>query len=1265
MSGHLGHIPEVAAIQRALRELDGDFDAVASLGGESFLVYLVVDGRITNVLSHNKCAAGSGEFFVQQIGRMGLSLEEAIGRSLAGKVVPLAARCSVHCKSDITHKLNRREASPDDILHTLHDSMANKVASLLDRSQRELRRVLLIGGVSRNAAMQDALREKLASAEIVVRPESPWFEAWGSALLARDEPRPGPPKISVPPSLGSLPPLDRYADRVHVLAAPPRRAHGDGPLVLGVDAGSTTTKAVLLDPDLHGVVASHYARTTGDPVAATRACLRALARRIGNRRVALAAATGSARELVGAYLGAAHVYNEISAHAAGATHFDADVDTIFEIGGQDSKYIRLRNGVPIEYAMNDACSAGTGSFLEESARGDLGISVADIAEIALAADAPVYLKANCAAFINSDIRLAQQQGRSRGNIVAGLVYAIAANYLAKVKGPRSVGGKVFLQGGVALNRAVGHAIAHGVGREVVIPPSPELLGALGVALLARRRSGVASGPETDLLTLAAPEMESVGRFTCRACAMYCGIDRFEVAGRRFPFGGRCSLFEHAGRTKGRAAAAPDLVDQRRELLFGGRSDRAGPDAPRIGIPRALTTHSLYPLYAAFFARLGMEVVLSGVHPQGDLKSYSGFCYPAQIAHGAVLDLVQRGVEQVFLPHVSRMPRPNRCRDSYLCPITQAGPYFLARAFPDIRFLSPLLDFTNGYQASEALVDLAVGQLNLPRPLAREAWADAVRAQTEAEQALRDLGQDALEQAVACGEPAILLIGHSYNAFAPEASLSVGKKLASMGMVAIPGDCLVPSGSGRTPWHFSNQVLNAVALARRHRNLFPLCVSNFSCTIDAFTHAMLASEMGSKPYLILEIDAHTADAGVQTRLEAFLDIIGNNRQTPGRRGRDREFRPCRLASGGRVVQSNGKQVSLRDPRVKLYFPNFSRYHAQALAMAARCLGLRAGEVLPLERSQLDEGLRHTSGRECLPLPVCIGQMLQVHENRPPGEVAGFYMLHGGAPCVADAYKGYLERFIAERRLEDLFLLIPAEQNGHLGFGARTLAEHVSPAILLADVVVEIDQVLRVVGAEGSVDRLRHHWERLVASVRSLDQLHAELPAFVDRLAALPRTGDPRACPRVVVTGDFFTRFSPFFMEGVHELYARRGIILKPVDLTDLFQYATYHGVAGTAGDWGMKPGGLALAKACTKMFRPDGREYLQRWLIYQSQRRDEERFRRLFQKTGLLVSGPNEIASLFERASEVISPTIFGEVIPTVGRGLQAQREGYDGVILIG
>ena len=188
VSGLLGDVTEVAAIQRALRETGPGCDAVVSLGGESFLVYLIADGRIVHVLSHNKCAAGSGEFFVQQIGRMGLSLAEAIANSATGKVVPLASRCSVHCKSDITHKLNRYEATPEDILRTLRDSMANKVVALLEKAPRELRRELLIGGVTQNAAMVAALHAKRPEFEFTVRPESVWFEVWGWALLAPDYP---------------------------------------------------------------------------------------------------------------------------------------------------------------------------------------------------------------------------------------------------------------------------------------------------------------------------------------------------------------------------------------------------------------------------------------------------------------------------------------------------------------------------------------------------------------------------------------------------------------------------------------------------------------------------------------------------------------------------------------------------------------------------------------------------------------------------------------------------------------------------------------------------------------------------------------------------------------------------------------------------------------------------------------------------------------------------------------------------------------------
>ncbi|HET7008712.1 MAG TPA: hypothetical protein VFK65_24650, partial [Candidatus Binatia bacterium] len=451
--------------------------------------------------------------------------------------------------------------------------------------------------------------------------------------------------------------------------------------------------------------------------------------------------------------------------------------------------------------------------------------------------------------------------------------------------------------------------------------------------------------------------------------------------------------------------------------------------------------------------------------------------------------------------------------------------------------------------------------------------------------------------------------------------------------------------------------------KQHANLFLLCVSNFSCTIDAFTQSLLASEMGSKPYLILEIDAHTADAGVQTRLEAFLDIVRNFRA--GQTGRTDRFTPAHLIAGGQLVRSNGEQVALTNPRVKLYFPNFSQYHSEALAMSVGWLGLHAGAVTPLDRRHLGRGLQYTSGRECLPLPICIGQLLEIHEQRAAGEIAGFYMLEGGAPCVIDAYMAFLDRFIVEQRLEDLFLLIPGADNDHCGYDQLTLAKYTLPAVLLADIMVEIEQVIHVVGDGDASARLQQEWQRFIAGATSLEQFHAALPGFVERLAALSRKRNPLDCPRVLVTGDFFTRFSPFFMEGVRELYNDRGIILKPVDLNGLLLYGAYNMVHDAAAGWGLKPGGAALAKACTRIFQPDGKEYLRRWLAYQTEKRSEEYYRRIFHRSGFLLTPHGDASATFTDAAAHISPKIYGEVIPTVGDGVRAEVEGYDGVILIG
>ncbi len=1259
--GHLGHISEAAATDAALEYVHGDFDAIASLGAETFAVYLLKGRKILTALSHNQCAAGSGEFFIQQIGRLGLSLDEAINRSFNGHVVPLASRCSVHCKSDITHKLNRKEASVEDILCTLHDSMADKVVSLLERSPNPVRRLLLIGGLAQNRALVAALQGELPQVTIVVLPESPYFEALGAAVLTRDQPIHDHPCLTVKPTLGVMAPLAPSLEQVIVMSAPPPDRSATGPFVLGVDAGSTTTKAVLLDPATRGLVASHYLRTSGDPIQATRQCVRALVDQLDGASIGLIATTGSARELIAAYLGTAHVYNEISAHAAAAIQCDPEVDTIFEIGGQDSKYILLRNRVPIDYTMNASCSAGTGSFLEECAQSDLGLALNEITDAALRAPSPVQFKATCAAFINSDIRTALQEGYSREDVAAGLVYAVVNNYLSKVKGPRAVGRRVFFQGGVALNRAVACAFAQCLGKQVTVPPHPELLGAIGVALLAIERAGAFAGDGRDLASLAEPSMQQLGHFACGACGNHCTIDRFEVAGRRFPFGGKCSRFDTLWKQTDKVAEMADLVEARNRIVFNSPASRPL-GARRIGIPRALTTHSLYPLYCTFFERLGMDVVLSGINSAGALKANSGFCFPVQIAHGAVLDLIHGGTDLIFLPQVSRMPNPQAGRNSYLCPVAQASPYVIAKAFPSATILSPVLDFTNGYAASQELVTLAESQLGCSHDSARQAYEQAVAAQLQAEQSMRDLGSQALKDALADGAPTILIVGRSYNAFPAEASQSIARKLASMGMRVIPGDCLPQERAGPTAWHYPNLTMNAVTLARRHANLFLLYVSNFSCTIDAFTHSFFSSEMGDKPYLMLEIDAHTADAGIQTRLEAFRDIVANyhSRTIPGS-----PFKPADIDRDAVVTTSAGQRLALRDPRVHICFPTFSYYHSQAMALAAKWVGLNVGPPCDLNRQQLERGLRFTSGRECLPLPICIGQMLEAHERRQPGEVVGFYMAPGGAPCVMDCYMDYFRRFIRENQLQDLFIFAPEESNGHYGLSVREMSQSLAPVLTLADLFVEMEHTLRVVGEGDATERLRTCWTQCVATQPSVKALKSALPALVAQVAKIPHA-DPAQRPRVVVTGDFFLRFSPAFMDGVHERYARQGIILVPVGLNELLLYAAYAGMNTVARDWHVRPdSGVAVARACLRVFQADGRDYLAAWAEYRHLKYYDDRYRQLFLKTGLIVGGIHDIARLFEHASHHLSPTVGGEAVSTVGKGVAAGDDGFAGIIAIG
>ncbi len=492
---NLSSIPEPQAVEQALAHLNGrgeNLEAVVSAGGETFLVYaLDRDGRISTVHTGNKCASGTGEFFLQQIKRLGMDVGEATGLARSQSPYRVSGRCSVFCKSDCTHAANKG-VPKGRIVAGLCQMMAGKIVEILHQVPR--RDIMVIGGTARNDVVMDHLRQEIKNLQ--VPDEAPYFEALGAALWALENetaPFPGTGKLfrDEESSFTTLQPLDDFRDRVEFKPARRGEAGAGERLILGLDVGSTTTKAVLMRDIDHAIVASVYLRTDGDPVRASRECYRALIDQLGplaeQVQIEGLGVTGSGRQIAGLHAMTEGIINEIAAHAAAAVFFDPDVDTIFEIGGQDAKYTYITHGVPSDYAMNEACSAGTGSFLEEAARESLNIGMEEIAGIALAGRRPPNFNDQCAAFINSDIKRAFHEGISREDVVAGLVYSICMNYHKRVKGNRAVGRKVFLQGGVCYNRAVPLAMAAVTGRHIIVPPDPGLTGAFGVALEIRRR----------------------------------------------------------------------------------------------------------------------------------------------------------------------------------------------------------------------------------------------------------------------------------------------------------------------------------------------------------------------------------------------------------------------------------------------------------------------------------------------------------------------------------------------------------------------------------------------------------------------------------------------------------------------------------------------------------------------------------------------------------------------------------------------------------
>ncbi|MDY6954183.1 MAG: acyl-CoA dehydratase activase, partial [Thermodesulfobacteriota bacterium] len=876
---------------------------IIEIGGQdSKLVFVDRDARtggplIIDHVLNEVCAAGTGSFLDLQAHRLGMTIEDLGALALRSKhPARISGRCSVFAKSDMVHLL--QEGTPKaDIVAGLCHALALNFITNLGKGKPFPEPILFQGGVAANPGVVDAFEECLGldAGELTIPEHFLVMGAFGSALIARSQKgSSNQPRTRLMekiegvlnraqgrPRTAQMKPLVRRKDRGETSDHYYGIGQGDGTEVfLGVDIGAVSTNIVLVDRQGR-LRAKQYWYTQGEPVNTVRSGLEEMAGQVGGAvRVCGVGVTGSGRYFIGDFVGADVVINEISAQARAAVHLDSEVDTIIEIGGQDSKYIRCKEGRVIDFEMNKVCAAGTGSFLEEQAA-RLKVPIRKtFSALAFSSGAPADLGARCTVFMESDLIHHQQSGETLSDLTAGLSYAIAQNYLEKVVGTKKIGDHIVFQGGVAANQSVAAAFENILGKPLITFEHHNVTGALGAALAARDREQASSRFAGFHLQDRPYEVKT---FECHKCPNLCRIHQIYIDGRlRSYYGSLCGRYEKAS-DQTAYAHLPDLFRERQNRLsedFDGKDAKEG-GRQVVGIPNALSSFDYFPFWMTFLKTLGHGVVLSEATNKSLIQKGmscvpSETCFPIKTVYGHIRDLVSKGADLVLLPCETDHRTENDASCSYNCPYVQSMPYMVKAAMgSDVTLLAPVVRWREKRQVVDGtLADLgrSLGH-RVERIL--EAIEAGRRAQARFDTWRRHRGKEILAS-LGPQDRCLVLLGKSHNLFDPGLNLHLARKLRRHGQRTIPFDMLpleevtLPPDYDNVVWKNTRDLLKACLLTRHDQRLFPVLLTNFGCGPDSFLMKYMEAELKDKPYLVLEVDDHTGDAGMVTRIEAFLD-----------------------------------------------------------------------------------------------------------------------------------------------------------------------------------------------------------------------------------------------------------------------------------------------------------------------------------------------------------------------------------------------------------
>ena len=1158
---------EAASAELKSAEFAGkDYAAIIGIGASSLKKYLIKSGKISDISSNSLCASGTGLFLEEQAERLSIDLENMPALDIA-EPPSIASRCTVFAKSDLIHH-QQEGRTKEEMWAGMCRALVVSATNTLFRGLEIKGNFLLIGGVSLNKEVVRWFRTLFPASSWTVPELSEAFLAKGAAEAAVVKiSEIDPDKLRHSFVTEKMPPLTLKKSKYPVFAeftldelGNEIRIHNDSykeisEAILGMDIGSTSTKLALLD--MKGVpVLDIYRKTGGDPVNAAKKLFKALYSLISETtKIRAFGTTGSGRKLAGIIFGADAIINEITAHARGTASMFPEVETIFEIGGQDAKFIRLKNGMPEEVNMNYVCAAGTGSFVEEQAR-KLEIPINLVGKMTENV-VPPATSDRCTVFMEQDIRALLQQGFDKKEVIAAVLYSVAKNYLNRVVGNRKISqDKIFFQGATARNKGLAAAFENLLGVEIIVSPYCHVMGCIGAALVALEEvSAKKDSKESAFRGAESATIEVTSRTeTCKLCSNFCRINHIsEKGGRESSWGYGCG--RDAETTSRREIKEFELIKKRNSSFFKSMLPEKE-SIGKVGIPLAVSSWTFLPLWRKMFSLLNIESVISAPSTTTAIKglsskySASDFCFPVKTSIGHTLELANKNIP-VFYPTLISAGDNVKTAISFFCPYVQSNPSIISTVMekngldPKTKIIDPVIDFRMSDDKNGTLIFKALEPFfpELKEKQVRKAWKEARDYYRKETERLIDEGEAMLKNAKNAKKPLFLLVGRPYNLYDKGINLGLPETIAGMGFDVLPIDMMKINVGGLADtnywnlfWNYGQKIIAALKRAKKEENVFPIYLTNFSCGPDSFILSFAENEMKGKPMLILELDEHSSDGGYLTRVEAFVDVVKSYMK--GVKESDEHPLPD-------IYLANKKLKA-----GKIWIPPM-HFGSPLFAAAFRGFGYDA-VAIPLEtKHDFMTGKRFTRGQECLPMILTLGAFLNQIKKEPEKQHT-FFMPSSEGPCRLGQYN-MLDRIAFEKLgLKNVDILAPSSINSYQGVEEQ-LRRYLMHSIITSDSLMKMTTRTRPYEkTKGDVDAFLEKAMRTLESV--FEQKKNPLPVveeLASELARIPRYNEKK--PLVGIVGEIYVRSNACANENLIRVIEENG---GEAWLAPLFEWMIY-------------------------------------------------------------------------------------------------------------